>query len=167
MVMYKKSIKILLLSVTILGIMLATLLYFSEWIFPEFNGSYNLGNGIYMMEWDGGGKIIVWGTTIRGNTCYGGSYLVPTFQEHYDSLGNIAEYVTDAKSDEKWIIAKTYNIPKQKSLFYIIDKDYKKLTEDIMGDRETDIEIDIDIIHFSDSAEFAKACDSRNIGLKW
>lgn len=159
--MFKKSLKILFLSVTFWGIAFVAFLYYSEWIFPEFNGSYNLGNGIYMMEWDGGGKIIVWGSNIRGKTCYGGTYLVPSVQEHYDSLGNIAEYVTDAKSDEKWIIAKTYNIPKQKSLFYIIDKDYKK----VIVNEETDIEADITC--FTDSTEFAKACKIRKIGLKW
>lgn len=159
--MLNKSIKIATLIVIILAIALVSFLSLSEWIFPEFNGSYNLGNGIYMMEWDGGGKIIVWGSDIRGKTCYGGTYLVPSVQEHYDSLGNIAEYVTDAKSDEKWIIAKTYNIPKQKSLFYIIDKDYKK----VIVNEETDIETDI--MCFTDSTEFAKACKIRNIGLKW
>lgn len=141
--------------------MLVTFIYYSEWICPEFNGSYHLGNGIYMIEWEKGGKIIVWGNNIRGKTCYGGSLLVPSLQEHYDSLGNITEYVRDAKSDEKWIIAKTYNIPKQKNLFYIIDKDYKK----VIDDKGTDIEIDI--VHFTDSTEFAKACAYRKIVLKW
>ena len=33
-----------------------------------------------MMEWDGGGRVIVKGTNIRGKTCYGGSYLIPTYE---------------------------------------------------------------------------------------
>jgi hypothetical protein len=43
--MGKKSI-ILTLSLLVFAILF---MYSCEWIWPEFEGSYNLGNGIYMM----------------------------------------------------------------------------------------------------------------------
>ena len=95
----------------IIGCLLTVYICFTatEWFWPELNGSYSLGNGIYMLEWDGGGKIIVNGTSIEGNTCYGGESLIPTYENGYDSLGHFAEYVVDAKADDSWIIVKTNN----------------------------------------------------------
>ena len=48
--------KILLVSlsgVTLVIFCFLLFLYCSEWLWPEFNGSYYLGKGIYMIEWDG------------------------------------------------------------------------------------------------------------------
>ena len=60
-----------------------------------------------MLEGDKTTKTIVYGTSIKGKTCYSGEPLIPTYDNQYDSIGNFAEYVVDAKADDNWIIAKT------------------------------------------------------------
>ena len=151
----------------ILGILFITTICFflflfaTEWIWPEFNGSYSLGNNVYMMEWDGGGRIIVQGSNIRGNTCYGGDRLIPTYENQYDSTGNYAEYVVDAKSDDNWVIAKTNNHISHQRKFYILNKKYnpnKMTVEDIISTK---------IVFFTDSNEFAKKCLSNGVKAKW
>lgn len=57
-----------------------------------------------MMEWDNGGRIIVKGSTIRGNTCYGGSVIITFNKNRNDVNGNFAEYIVDANADDNWII---------------------------------------------------------------
>lgn len=147
----------------IIGMLLFVIafLYISEWVWPEFNGSYNLGNGIYMMEWDGGGRIIVKGSYIRGRTCYGGSHLIPAYESLYDSTGNFAEYVIDAKVDEDWIIAKTGNYINGEHKYYIVDKsfDIEKTSEEVI--------IKDYIFEFTDSLSFANDCDQKRIKLRW
>ena len=117
-----KSFLLILGIIISVFVIIMLFIYASDWIWPEFNGSYSLGNNIYMIEWDGGGKMIVNGTTIEGNTCYSGQPLIPTYENQYDSIGNFAEYVVDAKSDDNWIIAKTSNHINNQRKYYIINK---------------------------------------------
>lgn len=151
----------------ILGILFITTICFflflfaTEWIWPEFNGSYSLGNNVYMMEWDGGGRIIVQGSNIRGNTCYGGDRLIPTYENQYDSTGNYAEYVVDAKADNYWVIAKTMNRLNNERKYYILSKQYDP--------NETTLEyiINTKIESFIDSCDFANKCQNYGIHIKW
>lgn len=136
-------------------------LYATEWIWPEYNGSYNLGKNIYMMEWDGGGKVIVIGNNIKGRTCYSGESLIPTYENQYDSLGHLAEYVTDAKSDDNWIIVKTNNKKNNQRKFYIIDKRYKEDSISVGQILSCQTEM------YTDSTEFSKRCQNYGIMLKW
>ncbi|MBR1654935.1 MAG: hypothetical protein IJ698_00745 [Prevotella sp.] len=105
----KKWFIVLPVGVMTLFFCLMFFFYLTDWIWPEFNGSHSLGNNIYMVEWDGGGRMIVKGTNIKGNACYGGERLIPTYVNQYDSIGNVSEYVVDAKADDKWVIVKTDN----------------------------------------------------------
>ena len=135
--------------------------FFSTWWFPEFYGSYSLGNNIYMLDWDGGGRIIVRGTSIEGNTCYGGERLIPTYENQYDSIGNIVEYVVDVGADENWIIAKTENKVNLQRKYYIMDKRNitdKMAAEEIIKNR---------IRSFVDSIEFAEKCSNDKIRIQW
>ena len=75
-----------------------------------------------MMEWDSPGRIIVQGSYIRGNTCYGGSLIIPTYDEEYDSLGNWKEWVVEASSNERWVAAYTYNTDLKGYKYYVLDK---------------------------------------------
>ena len=79
--------KIMISIIAFIAFAAIIMLFSSEWLFPEWNGSYSLGNGIYMMEWDGPGRIIVQGSNIHGRTCYGGSLIIPTNEEECDSMG--------------------------------------------------------------------------------
>ena len=138
-----------------------TFAFAATWLWPDFYGSYSLGNNIYMLEWDGGGKMIVNGTAIEGNTCYSGEPLIPIYENQYDSIGNFAEYVVDAKSDDNWVIAKTSNHISNQRKFYILNKKYnpnEMTVEDIIN---TQIE------SYTDSSEFAKKCLSKEIKIKW
>jgi len=153
--------------VHILGCMLTIVICFflfllaTEWFWPEFNGSYSLGSNIYMLEWDGGGRVIIQGSNIRGNTCYGGSHLIPTYENQYDSIGNLAEYVIDAEADDYWIIAKTDNKLNHRRKYYIVNKqhDIEILDAKVIIDRY--------IESFTDSCEFANKCQTNGIKIKW
>lgn len=74
--------KYLMFVVTIIASIIAFFLMFycylgvSEWTDSESWGSHALGNNLYVMDFDGG-KIVVIGTNIRGNTCYGGIQVKP------------------------------------------------------------------------------------------
>ena len=154
--------KVLFILLSCLLVVFAILFMYScEWVWPESCGSYNLGNGIYMMEWDGGGRVIVKGTNNRGKTCYGGSYLIPTYESGYDSAGNFAEYVIDAKYDNNWIIAKTGNYINGENKYYIVDKSF-----DLEKTSEEDI-VKNYIFDYSDSLTFAEACHVKGINIKW
>lgn len=133
----------------------------TTWLWPEANGSYNLGNNIYMMEWDGGGRIIVVGSNFDGKTCSGGTLLIPTYENQYDSAGNHVEYVIDAKSDDNWIIAKTGNKRTNQKKYYIVNKQHINNTMSIDDIVSKQIEA------FSDSIEFSNTCQQRGIKIHW
>ena len=144
-----------------IAICLGLFLFATEWIWPEYNGSYSLGNNIYMIEWNGGGRVIVLGSNMYGKTCYGGSQLIPTYENQYDSLGHFDEYVIDAKADDSLIIIKTNNHINNKQNYYILDKRYnpnKLSAQDIINTK---------IKAFTDSLEFADACSRNRIDIKW
>lgn len=156
-----KSAFFFLIGILVIYICFAVFVYAATWLWPDFYGSYSLGNNIYMLEWDGGGKIIVNGTRIKGNTCYGGESLIPTYENQYDSLGHFAEYVVDAKADDSWIIVKTNNHINNQRNYYILDKRHntnKISAQDIINTK---------IKAFTDSIEFAKSCSKNRIDIKW
>lgn len=146
---------------TIITICICLFMFATEWGWPEFNGSYFLGKNIYMIEWDGGGRVIVQGSNIRGNTCYGGSLLIPTYENQFDSAGHFAEYVVDAKANDNWIIAKTDNRLNHQRKYYIINKQHDTETLDA---KEI---IESYITSFTDSCKFAKKCQFNGIKIKW
>lgn len=150
-----------LLGIIVVCTCFAVFFFMSDWWCPEFNGSYNLGKNIYMIDWDGEGKIIVRGTSVEGNTCYGGERLIPLYENQYDTLGNVVEYVEDAVSDEYWIIARTNNKVTLQRKYYILDKrkiSDKMATEEIIKNQ---------IESFADSIDFAKNCSNKKIKVKW
>lgn len=155
--------KILLFSlngVTLVILCFLLFLYSSERLWPEFNGSYNLGKGIYMIEWDGG-KLIVKGSNIKGHTCYGGERIIPSCENQYDSIGNLVEYVVDARFNDNWIIAKTNNKLTKRVKYYIIKKGegIENVAADKIQEKYT--------LSFTDSIEFKDVCQKAGITLKW
>ena len=146
----------------ILGIIISVIALFVLYLlFWPDDSSYDLGNNIYMMEWDGGGRIIVNCTSKSGRTCTGGYDLIPTYENSVDNNGRFAEYVVTAKSDEKWVIVKTDNFQSKQHKYYIINKDYdpnEMTTEEIINTK---------IDCFTDSSEFANKCLENGISIKW
>lgn len=133
--------------------------YSTEWLWPEYNGSYNLGSGIYMIKWDGGSKLIVKGSSIRGNTCYGGERIIPTNENYCDSNGNFAEYVVNARANDNWIIARTNNYITHQTKYYIINK-----SEEIESLNASEIYAKY-TLSFTDSIEFSNTCQSKGIHM--
>lgn len=87
----------------------------SEWY------NHSLGNNLSI--WEGDKKedrAIVY---CEGN-CHGGIYVIPSYDRHYDSNGNYAEYVKEAISNNKWVIVKTVSINEKKDNYWIISKDF-------------------------------------------
>jgi len=153
----------LFVEIAIVAIPIVILLYFGawevvSWIRPELDGSYNLGKGVYMLEWDGGGRIIVQCHSLNHKTCTGGSRLIPKLEDGYEGKG---DYVIDAEFDENWIITRTDNRLNHERKFYIIDKSFDKDTTD------ADEIINNYIYSFTDSIAFANECEKRGIKLKW
>ena len=130
-----------------------------EWLWPEFYGSRSLGNGLYLLEWDGG-PIIVKGTNIRGKTFYGGDYIIPTYNCRYDSVGNINEYVIKEKHNDKFILVKDTILTPAGCKYYIIDKVF---TNECSAEKIKNKYI----ISFSDSIQFFNYVHSRNVDIRW
>ena len=87
------------------------------------DSSVALGNGLYMIEFDQG-RIVVQGSYIRDGICYGGPYVVPLYEESYDSSGNRREYVINAIADDQYIIVKTNILNDNKYKYYLINKGF-------------------------------------------
>lgn len=133
----------------------------TEWICPEVWGSYSLGKNIYMLENEGYGRFIVQGWSMSGRVCRSGENIVPLMSEMYDSLGQRAQYVVDAKYNRESIIVRTDNYQTHCRKYYIISKDF------------TDERIQVDSIinnylwEFTDSTEFIARCEKDGIPLRF
>lgn len=79
------------------------------------------------------------GTSVSDGICFGGVSVIPLYEEHYDSLGNVREYVINAIADERMIIAKTFLVNEQKYKYYLINKafDEKNTSETQIRDSFT------------------------------
>lgn len=117
-------ISVILLFILLFGFCSVQSKYKAQW-----EGSYTLGKGLYMIEFDYG-KIVVQGSYIRDGICYGGDYVVPLYEECYDSLGHVREYVINAIANEQIIIVKTILLNDNKYKYYLVIKtfDEKNIT---------------------------------------
>lgn len=130
-----------------------------EWLWPEFYGSRSLGNGLYLLEWDGG-PIIVKGTNIQGKTCYGGEYIIPAYNCRYDSVGNTNEYVIKEKHNDIFILVKDTILTPSGYKYYIIDKGFtNECSVETIKNKY--------IISFSDSIQFLNYVHSHNVYIEW
>lgn len=87
--------------------------------------SENLGDNFALMMGDKEkDNSIVYCTAAGLGSCNAGTYVVPTYDLHMQD-GKYAEYVKQAKSNDDWIIAKTYRIPLRIERYWIIDKRVK------------------------------------------
>ena len=90
----------------------------------ELFGSHELGNNIVLLEGDRPeDRIIVYCTGRSGGCCSGGVSIIPTYENHIkQDMYN--EYVEGAKSNNKWIIARSYRILEKSHKFWIINKNF-------------------------------------------
>jgi hypothetical protein len=153
----KKVIKITAITISIIFALLFILFFSSEWLFPEWNGSYDLGNGLYMMDWERGNRIIVHCSNKEGRTCYGGSPVIP---HNYPR----EVYVKDAKANQEWIIVKAVMTENNQPCYYLIDKSFN--IEGLnWGIDNCDSIIQSHIISTIDSLDFEKKLRQRKIDL--
>ena len=130
-----------------------------DWLWPEFMGSSNLGNGLYLLEWDGG-PIVVKGTNIHGKICYGGEYIIPAYNCRYDSVGNINEYIIKEKHNDKFILVKDTVLTPAGYKYYLIEKNFPTgCSTEIIKNKY--------IVTFSDSIQFFNYVHSRNVDIEW
>lgn len=177
--MIDKILKYTILAIFGAPIVLFLLIYASCWIFPEAWGSYNLGNNLYMIYGEKDSKYIVFSNELEGRVSHGGWNIIPSSGTMFDSEGHFHEWVTSAKSNSNWIIAKTCIAEKDKK-FYIISKDFnykelKKLYKEISKDSLKYIKFEEAIerlkknyiFSYNDSNRFINECKNRDIPLRF
>lgn len=87
-------------------------------------GNHSLGNNFSLLEGDRlEDRVIVYCYGGNSIDCRGGAYIVPTYERHYEN-NKYAEYVETAKSNNKWIIAKSIQVKDKKENYWIINKDF-------------------------------------------
>lgn len=140
-------------------IFLVVFLFSTEWFWPEMHGSSHIGNGLYLLERDGG-PIIVKGTNIHGKTCYGGDYIIPTYDCSYDSTGKRNEYVLKEMHNDKWILVKDTILTLAGNKYYLIEKNFPSECSANIITKEF-------ITSFPDSISFLEYVHSHNIDINW
>ena len=155
----RKILRFTLIFILSFFLFVAVFDYSSKWLFPQWNGSYDLGNNLYMMDWERGNKIIVYCSRKTGRTCSGGSPVIP--HEHPREV-----YVKSAKANDRWVIVKALTTESDKLCYYLIDKSFniKNLDWEIVN---CDSIIQSHIISTFDSISFEKILKDKNIELKF
>lgn len=127
----------------------------SLWLFPEPNGSYNLGGDLYLLTWDEGINTVVYAdeNDMRRNECYGGNRIIPQ-----DEDCNIKIKYIDF--NDNWIILKALIVDTNYYIYYIIDMSFINIYED---NKQLNI---LDYIYSTrDSIEFNTKVNENNINL--
>jgi len=129
--------------------------------------SNDLGNKLTVFEGDRlEDRVIVYCTGYSLGSCKAGIYVVPNYEEHYDEKGNYAEYVENARSDDKWVIAKTIRTVEQKKNYWIINKNFN--LEDVDCDElNCDSIIRSNVIGPLDAQQFGSKLTELKISLKF
>lgn len=125
------------------------------WCFPELCGSYNLGNNIYMLDWDGNTRIIVFCSSKEGNVCKSGVRLIPK-DLNYDIT------VENVNFNDRWIIAKTSNKKTIDIKYYLIDKSFS-IDDDYSGI----VNLERYIYSESDSINFWGILNENDVDLRF
>lgn len=122
-------------------------------------GEYPLGN--HLSLWDNDKEktaIIVY---CEGD-CHGGIQVLP-IRERQTSSG---EYVAEATSDKKWVIAKTYVKSEEQENYYIISKDFD-ITGFDCAKANCDSILQSHVVGPLSLSEFENKKQSLNIGLNF
>lgn len=154
---------VLLILYGLFALVALTLIHFmwfwviTSWVKPEWHGSYNLGAGIYMIDWDAKTKELVEGTQFEGRTCMAGNLIIPSDARGY--LSDSVYSIVGTEYDERWIIAKAASRKQSEHYYFIIDKSFKTDSvpiSDIYGTY---------LVGYTDSLEFVTACKNKKIAI--
>ena len=90
----------------------------------EIFSNHSLGSNFSLMEGDKKeDRIIVYCAGKEENECNGGTFVIPRYKDHMIN-GKYAEYVETAKSNNNWIIAKTFQMHAKLEKYWIINKNF-------------------------------------------
>lgn len=164
---YRIVLKVVLWSVVCivgLPVVLVLLLlgfgYISTYIYPEFWGSKDLGNGVYFMSGDNYyDASIVEGSAFDNNVCTGGPQILP--QHWYDDKGDLLEYLVCKEFDDLNIIALIYNYQTTEHKYCILSKSFNP------DSTSFDEIVNKYVFEFTDSLKFIKECEDRDISLRF
>ena len=88
-------------------------------------GDNDLGDNFSLLEGDRiEDRIIVHCSGRSAGACVAGTSIVPIYSRHMDSSGRYAEFVETAKSNDDFIIARTFHINDKKKNYWIISKNF-------------------------------------------
>jgi hypothetical protein len=156
----KKTIKIISVTCSIIFTLILAFFFSLDWLFPEWwSGSRNLGNNLYMMDWEKGNKIIVYCSNKSGRACYGGSSVIP--HNHPREV-----FVEEAIANKEWVIVKAVTTESNQLCYYLIDKSFniEGLTWETVS---CDSIIQSHIIKTYDSLYFKNLLKQRQIDLRF
>ena len=70
------------------------LLILSLWLYPQLWGSRDLGDGLYLIDGDHlEDRVIVYGTNIEGNACFGGEVIIPSIKKSIPQIIIVSNYL--------------------------------------------------------------------------
>lgn len=126
-------------------------------------GDHDLGDNFSLLEGDRyEDRVIVYCSGRSFDVCTGGTFIVPVYSRHMDKNGRYAEYVENAKSDDKFIIARTIEVTNNKSNYWIISKELR--IEDC-DNVDCDSVIQSNVIGPLDNLQFKTKLSDLNITL--
>jgi hypothetical protein len=126
-------------------------------------GDNDLGDNFSLFEGDGiEDRVIVYCSGRSGGSCMAGTPIVPVYSRQMDTGGHYAEYVETAKSNNSFIIAKTFQIKNKTTNYWIISKDFKITNCDKIN---CDSIIQSHVIGPLSKIEFKKQIFQRKINL--
>lgn len=118
--------------------------------------SQKLGNNFALLEGDKKEDLsIIFCAKLIDDCCTSGTYIVPSYKNHYDEQGNYAEYIERANFDDNWIIAESFRIKDARNNYWIIDKNISLPL--------TQIQIDRIVTGPFDYSEFKIKCEELDI----
>jgi hypothetical protein len=151
-----KSMKERILTIALLIVLLITL------DSCEFYGNKDLGNKLTLFARDSpeGHYDIVYCSKYDIGGCIAGIYVLPTADDKYYM------YVKSAKSNDKWVVAKTIRTADQKENYWIISKDFSLENVDCNSE-DCDSIIQSHVTGALDNQEFITKTKELGIDLKF
>jgi hypothetical protein len=156
------------LSVLAFALIIITLfiviLFWSEVYRPDWWGSNDLGDGFFCIEQDDR-RMIVYGTSVRGNTCYGGIGIVPQLCSKPLAFNSYtSDYLPDVSvlevyHDSRWIIARVFDNITKSTKYCIVSKQIA----DIIYRNE--IDMNAYIFYFDEAESFRDYCETNEIDI--
>jgi hypothetical protein len=87
-------------------------------------GDNDLGDNFSLLEGDRTeDRVIVYCSGRSAGACTGGTFIIPVYSRHMDKDGHYAEYVETAKSNYKFIIARTIQLKDGMKNYWVVYKD--------------------------------------------